>query len=483
MIFPMGDCPGGLLPTVLIALCSCSGDGVGAEESSSKGQRAARSGDVRMHSTVASLEAAEDVVDEATAGTGKPDVPAGRWFKLRGAADDLKGAAGREDPLKGQGALAGIGYSGAYNESGEFSGAIVYDPDRVEPGLTLFCSGHDTSVLLIDSEGAIVHHWHLDFDEVFPNPLPFETMEFHSEFVRRAWPLPNGDLLAIFEYTGITRVDANGKPLWVLANQSHHDFKVLEDGTIVTLDIERRDLSWMRKHYHTSRFHKGIVDSHVVFLSAKGEVLRKVSIFEAILNSRFAGFLHAISPRLEDIFHANSVDLVDAATAARHSLFEEGDILVSLRNPSAVLAIDGKTEEVKWISQGLSVAQHQASFLSTGSIMLLDNAGGNASFPLKIDQSRVIEIDPETQEILWRYPPLGRDVNFRTEMLGYAERLPGGNTLITESMQGHLLEVSPEGEIVWEYYSPYRAGENDELITTLMGGRRIPRAALPFLGE
>ncbi|MFT5735331.1 MAG: hypothetical protein ACJAZN_001003, partial [Planctomycetota bacterium] len=251
MIFPMGDCPGGLLPTVLIALCSCSGDGVGAEESSSKGQRAARSGDVRMHSTVASLEAAEDVVDEATAGTGKPDVPAGRWFKLRGAADDLKGAAGREDPLKGQGALAGIGYSGAYNESGEFSGAIVYDPDRVEPGLTLFCSGHDTSVLLIDSEGAIVHHWHLDFDEVFPNPLPFETMEFHSEFVRRAWPLPNGDLLAIFEYTGITRVDANGKPLWVLANQSHHDFKVLEDGTIVTLDIERRDLSWMRKHYHT----------------------------------------------------------------------------------------------------------------------------------------------------------------------------------------------------------------------------------------
>jgi len=156
---------------------------------------------------------------------------------------------------------------------------------------------------------------------------------------------------------------------------------------------------------------------------------------------------------------------------------------VSLRNPSATIVIDGRTETVKWISRGLFTAQHQAWFLSTGSVMLLDNAGGNQAFPLTSDRSRIIEFEPITQEILWSYPPRGQEADFCTGMLGYVERLPGGNTLITESMQGHLIEVTPAGEVVWEYYSPYRAGEDDELIATPMGARRIPRAALPFLDE
>src|SRR6059036_3002382 len=35
------------------------------------------------------------------------------------------------------------------------------------------------------------------------------------------------------------------------------------------------------------------------------------------------------------------------------------------------------------------------------------------------------------------------------------QRLPNGNTLITESSFGRLFEVTREGEIVWEYVSPF----------------------------
>ena len=33
--------------------------------------------------------------------------------------------------------------------------------------------------------------------------------------------------------------------------------------------------------------------------------------------------------------------------------------------------------------------------------------------------------------------------------------MPNGNTLITESNKGHVFEVTRDGEIVWEFYSPY----------------------------
>jgi hypothetical protein len=39
--------------------------------------------------------------------------------------------------------------------------------------------------------------------------------------------------------------------------------------------------------------------------------------------------------------------------------------------------------------------------------------------------------------------------------MGNAQRLPNGNTLITESAFGRFFEVTREGEIVWEYVNPF----------------------------
>lgn len=41
-----------------------------------------------------------------------------------------------------------------------------------------------------------------------------------------------------------------------------------------------------------------------------------------------------------------------------------------------------------------------------------------------------------------------------SEYCSSADRLPNGNTLITETVRGRVIEVTPEREIVWEFLNP-----------------------------
>src|SRR5690554_8099399 len=44
---------------------------------------------------------------------------------------------------------------------------------------------------------------------------------------------------------------------------------------------------------------------------------------------------------------------------------------------------------------------------------------------------------------------------FYSFFISSAQRLPNGNTLITEGSNGRIFEVTTEHELVWEYISPY----------------------------
>ena len=94
-------------------------------------------------------------------------------------------------------------------------------------------------------------------------------------------------------------------------------------------------------------------------------------------------------------------------------------------------------------------------------MLLFDNFGLE-----RADSSRVLEVDPFSQEIAWRYGESEGQAIF-SESNGTAERLGNGNTLIVESNAGRAFEVTPAGETVWEYLNPFRAGEKKELVATL----------------
>ena len=46
------------------------------------------------------------------------------------------------------------------------------------------------------------------------------------------------------------------------------------------------------------------------------------------------------------------------------------------------------------------------------------------------------------------------DAEFLTQCRGAVQQLPNGNVLIPESQDGRVLEVEPQGQIVWEFLNP-----------------------------
>ena len=92
------------------------------------------------------------------------------------------------------------------------------------------------------------------------------------------------------------------------------------------------------------------------------------------------------------------------------------------------------------------------------------NAGGATYLPngrilaTDVGAGKVIEIDPVTQKVAWSF---GGDPGDRAKFLRaprWASRLSSGNTLIADTGNHRVLEVTPEGEVVWQYGEPGRAG-------------------------
>ena len=85
-----------------------------------------------------------------------------------------------------------------------------------------------------------------------------------------------------------------------------------------------------------------------------------------------------------------------------------------------------------------------------GTILLFDNGTARG-------YSAVLEIDPASGEQVWRYEDRA---GFFSAYRSGVQRLPAhgrgtGNTLVAESDAGRILELTPEGEVVWDYYSPF----------------------------
>jgi hypothetical protein len=130
----------------------------------------------------------------------------------------------------------------------------------------------------------------------------------------------------------------------------------------------------------------------------------------------------------------------------------DGRWLLSFRLTSTVAIVDPETGGFDWKwGPGYLSHQHAATMLPSGRILLFDNGCHRVRLP---SFSQVLEVDPATNDVVWSYrPPV--TLAFFSFMVSGAQRLAGGNTLITEGATGRIFEVTPEGETVWEWVSPF----------------------------
>jgi hypothetical protein len=168
-----------------------------------------------------------------------------------------------------------------------------------------------------------------------------------------------------------------------------------------------------------------------------------------------------------EIFHTNSIYVFDAADAGSSPLFVPGHALISVLYLDTIAIVDLERDRVVWALEGprrgLFVRQHEPEPLPSGELLLFDNQGHDG-------RSKVVALDPRSGAISWTYA----SADFYSETCGVAQRLPNGNTLITESDAGRAFEVTPSGDVVWEFYVPHRVGRDGELIATLFEVRRVP---------
>ncbi|PKB79307.1 MAG: aryl sulfotransferase, partial [SAR202 cluster bacterium Io17-Chloro-G9] len=128
-------------------------------------------------------------------------------------------------------------------------------------------------------------------------------------------------------------------------------------------------------------------------------------------------------------------------------------VMVSFRNLSTVGIIDKKSGDFTWLLGYDTLSQqHDPSLLSNGNILIFDNGSHRQSDPMP--SSRVIEVDPKSNDIVWEYHDTP-NFNFFSPYISGARRLPNGNTLITEGSFGRIFQVTTDGQVVWEYVNPH----------------------------
>jgi hypothetical protein len=250
-----------------------------------------------------------------------------------------------------------------------------------------------------------------------------------------------------------------------------HDFELLDNGNALLLAYRRRDVDL--------RAYGGVADAVVydpviVERTPAGETAwlwdgAEHLDLDDVPQANKELKLTARPPAVADYAHPNSLEL-----------FDDGDILLSIRNYDCIHRIDRDTGDIVWTLGGVNCAQndfeisgdpydgfshqHDATLVDgdgvaeraaggsprTHNILVFDN--GNLHDP---PRSRAVEyvVDEQamTAELVWSH-----DDGRYTSYFGSAERLDNGNTLISwGALHDPLVtEVTPDGEQVFALSLP-----------------------------
>ena len=310
------------------------------------------------------------------------------------------------------------------------TGLIRYDSSGAYRGYTLFSPNGGEDAYLIDMEGNFVHHWQ------------------HPGGIAYGFLLDNGNLL--FRDQGsnppgadhVRELDWDGRLVWEHRDPSLRRHNRLPNGNNLLL-LQRDRISGgltrsVRGGYFTGNDPGQMLGDQVVEVAPDGT---EVNLW------RSADHLDPATDVICPLERRDAWGSANDLTASPDGC----TFLVSFRILDTVAMVDRSTGEFTWKwGSGIISHQHHPTYLDNGNVLLLDNGSHRRG----LSHSRVVEVDPSTSEIVWQYQ--GRPtVSFFTHFTGGAQRLPNGNTLITEGQQGRLFEVTPAGEIVWEYVSPF----------------------------
>jgi outer membrane protein assembly factor BamB len=349
------------------------------------------------------------------------------------------------------------------------TGTTIFDPDAAYSSFILISDHADKGnhpsaavraaskvpgdVRLIDMNGNVVHTWKVD---------PY--------FNKRSRLLPNGHLVFVGSDKTIFEYDWDSNVVWQHQGiGSMNDMRVLSNGNRLLIahepipqsaqekvkDVGEKIAPWWGPRKRGSEEHQLGADIYEVNLD--GEVVWEWHAHDHLDLNLFS----PLTP-LDDWLHGNSIAPLPENKwfDAGDERFRPGNILFNARNINTMYIIEKLTGDVVWEGthhyKGGMAHSHEPEMIpkgrpGAGNIILFDNS----LFPRNrthTGQTFIIELDPTTLEIVWKYETEGyANLKFFSKTMGTQERLPNGNTYISEDNTGRLFQVRPDGTIVWEY--------------------------------
>lgn len=367
------------------------------------------------------------------------------------------------------------------------TGVLRYDKSKAYDGYTLISpSVNCNTTYLLDMEGNIVHQWDCEY-----------APGLYAEL------LPNGNLLrggrikeipvGIGGVAGIVQeITWDGKVIWEFAFNNktqiqHHCFKRLPNGNTLVLGWEKKSAKEAKAKGRDPRSipskpieGKGVyTDSFwpdfCVEVNKTGKIVWEWHAWDHIgtgpdqldINFHLPEPVGSMYPNF-DWTHFNTVDYIP----------ETDQIILNSRNFSEFYLINHKTGKIEyrwgnpsshgkgvrpsWYNDGSQrvFGSHHAHYIGNGKILLFDNGSERPQG----NRSRVVIVDIKSGKEDWSYE--AKDANsFFSYRQGAAQMLPNGNVMITSSNHGHLIEVTADKKIAWEFVSPLFAGEAKCVVT------------------
>lgn len=317
-------------------------------------------------------------------------------------------------------------------------GLVYRDAAKSSGGYTLFSPARGHHASLLDADGRMVHTWYhpegiqhvrlLQGGHLLVETLPPENAEGAEQI--------GGSAGALLE------LDWDGRVVWEYRDRFlHHDYQRLPSGNHLVIawdrlpaELQGRVQGGHAHHDDPERMWADVIKE----IGPDGTIVRVWRSWEHLSFDE-----DRICPleSHKEWTHANSLEILP-----------DGRWLVSFRLTSTVVIIEPESGRVDWRwGPGEVSHQHHATWLEGERILVFDNGCHRLRAP---SYSQIVEVDAESREIVWRYtsPTI---VAFYSFMVSGCERLPDGNTFITEGATGRLFEITPEGETVWEWVSPW----------------------------
>lgn len=225
------------------------------------------------------------------------------------------------------------------------------------------------------------------------------------------------------------------------------------ENTCISQHIERTNLttgeteilySQLDEPYHASEWHdiERISDSEYLIADMANDRVYIVNISTKLVTWewRAQNYYNTESggPYPSDWTHLNDVEVL-----------QDGSIMVSLRNLDSVIFLNQKGELQESRTLG-SDGNHDILYEQHNPDYIPESQGGPAVLIADSENNRIIEYQRSGNE--WKRSWIWKDV--RLQWARDADRLPNGNTLITDTHGGRLIEVSPNGSIIWEVQIP-----------------------------